>query len=287
MTCSTSMHCSRTTPHSLPRSTRCSVAELPHAARRWTCHRRGSAAQYGRCVSLLWFVPLAAALAACVALVRILRAVQAEAATTHRGHPAARSRAHRRTTRRRSSAPPGRRWLPQRASTLRVMGNVGGGEILVILLVALIFLGPEKLPEVARQLGKVMVEARKVSAGFQREMTDAMRMVDDAINAEATTPTAAAKPTPSPADRPAALDPDATLSRRLGHRRDLGHRPRPPSRPRPTRPSRSRTTMGRTSPTTVLLTPAGSGHRGRADRPQRRQHHRCLPIWPTAAIADQ
>ena len=43
------------------------------------------------------------------------------------------------------------------------MGNVGGGEILVILLVALIFLGPEKLPEVARQMGKVVGEIRKVT----------------------------------------------------------------------------------------------------------------------------
>ncbi len=60
------------------------------------------------------------------------------------------------------------------------MGNVGGGEILVILLVALIFLGPEKLPEVARQVGKVVGEIRKVTSGFQREMQDAMRLIDDA-----------------------------------------------------------------------------------------------------------
>ena len=59
------------------------------------------------------------------------------------------------------------------------MGNVGGGEILVILLVALIFLGPEKLPEVARQLGKVMGEVRKVKDGFQREIRDAMRVIEE------------------------------------------------------------------------------------------------------------
>ena len=59
------------------------------------------------------------------------------------------------------------------------MGNIGGGEILVILLVALIFLGPEKLPEVARQVGKVMGEVRKVKDGFQREMRDAMRVIED------------------------------------------------------------------------------------------------------------
>jgi sec-independent protein translocase protein TatB len=64
------------------------------------------------------------------------------------------------------------------------MGNIGGGEILVILLVALIFLGPEKLPEVARQIGKVMGEVRKISNGFQREIQEAMRVPDDPKPAE-------------------------------------------------------------------------------------------------------
>jgi sec-independent protein translocase protein TatB len=60
------------------------------------------------------------------------------------------------------------------------MGNIGGGEILMILLVALIFLGPEKLPDVARQVGRAMGELRKVSAGFQREMHEAMRVPETA-----------------------------------------------------------------------------------------------------------
>nr|MCH9803045.1 twin-arginine translocase TatA/TatE family subunit [bacterium] len=33
------------------------------------------------------------------------------------------------------------------------MLNIGGAELLIILLVALIFLGPQRLPEAARQLG--------------------------------------------------------------------------------------------------------------------------------------
>jgi sec-independent protein translocase protein TatB len=81
------------------------------------------------------------------------------------------------------------------------MGNLGGGEILVILLAALIFLGPEKLPEVARQIGKALGEVRKVSAGFQREVQDAMRMVEDAVSAgerERPTPPAVAESTVDP-----------------------------------------------------------------------------------------
>ncbi len=62
------------------------------------------------------------------------------------------------------------------------MFNVGGGELLVILLVALIVLGPTKLPEAARQFGRVMNELRRISSGFQREMREAL---DDPIEAAA------------------------------------------------------------------------------------------------------
>jgi sec-independent protein translocase protein TatB len=54
------------------------------------------------------------------------------------------------------------------------MGNLGGGEVLVIMLVALLVLGPAKLPDAARQLGKAVAEFRKVSGGFQRELRDAL-----------------------------------------------------------------------------------------------------------------
>ena len=56
------------------------------------------------------------------------------------------------------------------------MGNLGGMELLVILLVALIVLGPTKLPEAARQVGKAVNELRRLSSGFQRELRDAMEV---------------------------------------------------------------------------------------------------------------
>ncbi len=48
------------------------------------------------------------------------------------------------------------------------MFNVGGGELLVIFLVALIVLGPAKLPEVARQIGGVMPRSPQASAPASR-----------------------------------------------------------------------------------------------------------------------
>lgn len=62
------------------------------------------------------------------------------------------------------------------------MFNVGTGELIVILLVALVVLGPTKLPSAARQAAQTMTELRKISTGFQREMRAAM---DEAIEADA------------------------------------------------------------------------------------------------------
>lgn len=55
------------------------------------------------------------------------------------------------------------------------MLNLGTGELLVIFLVALLVLGPSKLPDAARQAGKAMAELRRLSNGFQSEMRAAMR----------------------------------------------------------------------------------------------------------------
>ena len=54
------------------------------------------------------------------------------------------------------------------------MGNLGGGEILVLLLVGLLVLGPERLPAAVRQMGKVLHQVRKVTVGFQEELRSAV-----------------------------------------------------------------------------------------------------------------
>ena len=66
------------------------------------------------------------------------------------------------------------------------MFNVTGGELVIILLVALIVLGPEKLPDAIRKVGRVYGELRRMSAGFQSELKDAldepMREMRDTMN---------------------------------------------------------------------------------------------------------
>lgn len=48
------------------------------------------------------------------------------------------------------------------------MFGIGSTELLVILVVALIVIGPAKLPEIARSLGKALGEFRRVSTDVKR-----------------------------------------------------------------------------------------------------------------------
>ncbi len=50
------------------------------------------------------------------------------------------------------------------------MFGIGTTEILVILVVALVVIGPESLPKMARTIGKAMGEFRRVSTEFQRTL---------------------------------------------------------------------------------------------------------------------
>jgi len=48
--------------------------------------------------------------------------------------------------------------------------NLSGSEIVVILLLALVILGPEKLPEAMRKAGRAYSELRKMANSFQSEV---------------------------------------------------------------------------------------------------------------------
>lgn len=54
------------------------------------------------------------------------------------------------------------------------MFNFSGSEIVFLLLLALIVLGPEKLPEAIRKFGKTYAEFKKVTTGFQTELKQAL-----------------------------------------------------------------------------------------------------------------
>ena len=77
-------------------------------------------------------------------------------------------------------------------------------ELIVIFVVALLVLGPTKLPEAGRQVGKAMAELRRWSSGVQAELRDAMAV--DEIRAATHDPT---PPTLPPADRPTPRPPSS------------------------------------------------------------------------------
>lgn len=52
-------------------------------------------------------------------------------------------------------------------------------EMLVIFVVALLVLGPQKLPEAGRQVGRALAEFRRWSGGVQAEMRDALQLDPD------------------------------------------------------------------------------------------------------------
>jgi TatA/E family protein of Tat protein translocase len=70
------------------------------------------------------------------------------------------------------------------------MFGIGMPELLLILAVALIVLGPKKLPELARALGKGMAEFRRATDELKEEFRQMEHDVDDS------SPTAAIKEEP-------------------------------------------------------------------------------------------
>ena len=56
--------------------------------------------------------------------------------------------------------------------------NLGMPEMIAIFFLALIVLGPRRLPEVARQVGKFMAEVKRASNQFQSQIEDEVRRLE-------------------------------------------------------------------------------------------------------------
>ena len=82
-----------------------------------------------------------------------------------------------------------------------MFGTLGGPELFLILVVALIIFGPRKLPEIGRSFGQMLGELRRASIDFKRT-------IDDEIEADKRQPA----PPPEPAP-PLAPPEGATISR--------------------------------------------------------------------------
>ena len=82
--------------------------------------------------------------------------------------------------------------------------NIGAPELIIILIIALVVLGPGRLPDVAQSLGKSVREFRKAAT----DIADATNLESTQTTAASTAP--AATPTPAPpAVQPNALSGEA------------------------------------------------------------------------------
>jgi sec-independent protein translocase protein TatA len=87
------------------------------------------------------------------------------------------------------------------------MPNLGPAELFVIFIVALLVFGPNKLPEIGRQVGKAIREFRRVQHSLTDDFQDAFAEEPPRPSASATAawrpaagPGAASDPPPSGAD---------------------------------------------------------------------------------------
>jgi len=102
------------------------------------------------------------------------------------------------------------------------MGPIGVPELILIFVVALIFFGPRKLPELGKSLGKSLAEFKRASNELRNTLDEEIRQEERAKAIPASTPAPTVEPAPSigPHDStmhsstaaPAATDPSASIT---------------------------------------------------------------------------
>lgn len=87
-----------------------------------------------------------------------------------------------------------------------MFGSLGGPEVVLILVIALIVFGPRRLPDIGKSMGKMLAEFRKASNDFKRTIEEEVEADKIRASIESRPEPPAASP-PTPADTPATPTP--------------------------------------------------------------------------------
>jgi len=77
--------------------------------------------------------------------------------------------------------------------------DIGGGEMIVIFLVVLLLFGGQRMPELARGLGKSIREFKKVTSGVEDQIKQAINEAPEISPAPTRTPALPVSPVATPA----------------------------------------------------------------------------------------
>ena len=61
-----------------------------------------------------------------------------------------------------------------------MMANLGMSDTIILMVLALVVFGPRRLPQIGRQIGKLMYEFRKASNDFKFQMDEEFRKAEEA-----------------------------------------------------------------------------------------------------------
>jgi sec-independent protein translocase protein TatB len=89
------------------------------------------------------------------------------------------------------------------------MFGLGFGEILIVLVLALVLLGPERLPDAAKQLGKGLREFKKATSEIKQQVEKELYSDEKHLPLSASP---MRLPTPSATAAPSSAEPDATVT---------------------------------------------------------------------------
>ena len=100
--------------------------------------------------------------------------------------------------------------------------NLGMWDSLILMVMALVVFGPRRLPQIGRQIGKLMYEFRKASNDFKFQMEEELRNAEEADRRKKeeerlrTLALAAPAPTPALAETPTAAPATGTSTDATG-----------------------------------------------------------------------